>query len=180
MKRRNFITLLGGAGRAGRGEVGAQQAGRTFASTSCTIRARSHRSSHPFYDELRRLGFVEGQNLIVDSRGYAVRTKRFSAVAAELVKAQVDAIGQASCPKPIKFRFRAVAMPIEVLRDAIDLVIEFGLGEPQQFIQKIHQPLGVLWHEYLPSFEQRRDKRPTNKLGTCKRDGNGLDAVALL
>src|SRR5262249_49095392 len=46
----------------------------------------------PFYDELRRLGFVEGQNLIVDSRGYAVRTEQFPAVAAELVKAQVDAI----------------------------------------------------------------------------------------
>jgi putative ABC transport system substrate-binding protein len=46
----------------------------------------------PFFDELRRLGFVEGQNLIIDSRGYAVRTEQFPAVVAELVKAQVDAI----------------------------------------------------------------------------------------
>ena len=46
----------------------------------------------PFYDELRRLGFAEGQNLIVDSRGYAARTEQFPAVAAELVKSQVDAI----------------------------------------------------------------------------------------
>jgi putative ABC transport system substrate-binding protein len=46
----------------------------------------------PFYDELRKLGFVEGQNLIIDGRGYAVRTEGFPAVAAELVKAQPDAI----------------------------------------------------------------------------------------
>jgi hypothetical protein len=71
-------------------------------------------------------------------------------------------------------------MPIKVLRDAVDLVIEFGLRKPQQFIQKIYEPVGVLWHEYFPSFEHRRDNRQSNNLVTCRRDGNGLDAVALL
>src|SRR5262249_57277291 len=48
--------------------------------------------SPPFYDELRRLGFVEGQNLIVEARGYALRTEQFPAIASELAHAEVDAI----------------------------------------------------------------------------------------
>src|SRR5215470_3099967 len=45
-----------------------------------------------FFDELRQLGFIEGQNLIVDGRGYAARAEQFPALARELVKDKVDAI----------------------------------------------------------------------------------------
>ena len=86
MKRREFITLLGGA-VAWPLTVRAQQAGRTYRLGVLHNQPQSPQFP-PFYDELRRLGFVEGQNLIVDSRGYAVRTEQFPAVAAELVKAQ--------------------------------------------------------------------------------------------
>jgi putative tryptophan/tyrosine transport system substrate-binding protein len=72
--------------------VRAQQAGRTYRLGVLHNQGPQAPQFPPFYDELRRLGFVEGQNLIVDGRGYAVRTEQFSAVAAELVKAQVDAI----------------------------------------------------------------------------------------
>ena len=70
----------------------AQQAGRTYRLGVLHNQGPQSPQFPPFYDELRRLGFVEGQNLIVDSRGYAVRTEQFPAVVAELVKAQVDAI----------------------------------------------------------------------------------------
>jgi putative ABC transport system substrate-binding protein len=68
--------------------VRAQQAGRTYRLGVLHNQGPQSPPFPPFYDELRRLGFVEGQNLIVDSRGYAVRTEQFPAVAAELVKAQ--------------------------------------------------------------------------------------------
>ena len=45
-----------------------------------------------FFDELRRAGFVEGQNLTVDKLGYGLRQEQFSAHAAELATAKVDAI----------------------------------------------------------------------------------------
>ena len=92
MRRRHFITLLGGAAAAWPLAGRAQQAGRTYRLGVLHNQGPQSPQLTSFYDELRRLGFVEGQNLIVDSRGYAVRTEHFPAVAAELVKAQVDAI----------------------------------------------------------------------------------------
>jgi len=70
----------------------AQQAGRIYRLGILHNQGPQAPQFPPFYDELRRLGFVEGQNLIVDGRGYAVRTEQFPTVAAELVKAGVDAI----------------------------------------------------------------------------------------
>jgi len=66
-----------------------------------------------------------------------------------------------SCPKYLKFRF-SVAMPIKILRHAVDLVIESGLRKPQELIQKIHEPVSVLGQEYLPSFEHRRNNRQSS------------------
>ena len=71
-------------------------------------------------------------------------------------------------------------MPIEVLRDAVDLVIESGLRKPQEFIQKLHEPVRVLWHEYFPSFEHRRNNRQSYNFVSSRCDGNGADLVALL
>jgi putative ABC transport system substrate-binding protein len=44
------------------------------------------------FDGLRQLGFVEGQNLLVDGRGYTTQYDLLPQLAAELVKAKVDAI----------------------------------------------------------------------------------------
>jgi putative ABC transport system substrate-binding protein len=92
MRRREFVTLLGGAVAAWPVMARAQQAGRTYRLGVLHNQGPQSPQFPSFYDELHRLGFVEGQNLIVDSRGYAVRTEHFPAVAAQLVKAQVDAI----------------------------------------------------------------------------------------
>jgi putative ABC transport system substrate-binding protein len=45
-----------------------------------------------FYDELQRLGFVVGQNLVIDDRGYGLKVEQLAGHALELVKAQVDLI----------------------------------------------------------------------------------------
>jgi putative ABC transport system substrate-binding protein len=91
VNRRHFITLFGGAA-AWPLAAGAQQSGRGYRLGILHNQGPQSPQFPPFYDELRRLGFVEGQNLIVDARGYALRTEQFSAVAAELVSVKVDAI----------------------------------------------------------------------------------------
>jgi ABC-type uncharacterized transport system substrate-binding protein len=45
-----------------------------------------------FFEELRRRGFVEGQNLTIDYRAFAPHVDLISQYAAELVKAQPDVI----------------------------------------------------------------------------------------
>jgi len=91
MKRREFIGLVG-ASTAWPVTAWGQLTGRTYRLGILHNQGPQAPQFPPFYDELRQLGFIEGQNLIVDSRGYAVRTEQFPAVAAELVKAQVDVI----------------------------------------------------------------------------------------
>jgi putative ABC transport system substrate-binding protein len=117
VKRRAFITLIGGAATMWPLSSGAQQASRTYRLGVLHNQGPQSPQFPPFYDELRRLGFVEGQNLIVDSRGYAVRTEQFPAVAEELVKAQVDAIlaGGAAASRAAQAATRTI--PILTLTD---------------------------------------------------------------
>jgi putative ABC transport system substrate-binding protein len=44
------------------------------------------------FDELQRLGFIEGQNIVVDEHGYGLRVAQLAEHASALVKAQVDVI----------------------------------------------------------------------------------------
>jgi len=44
------------------------------------------------FDELRRQGFAEGENLTIDPRGYGLRSDQFQQAAIELAKAGVDVI----------------------------------------------------------------------------------------
>jgi putative ABC transport system substrate-binding protein len=116
MRRRAFITLLGGAATWPL-VARAQQPRPIYRLGVLHNLGRQSLQFPPFYDELRQLGFVEGQNLIVDSRGYAVRTEEFPAVAAELAKAPVDAIvaGGAAAARAAQAATRTI--PILTLTD---------------------------------------------------------------
>jgi ABC-type uncharacterized transport system substrate-binding protein len=91
MRRREFIALMG-ASVAWPFAARAQQAGRTY---RLGVISSSPRNAPPFVamvDELRRLGFIVGQNLTVEWRTYGPRTDLIPEFAAELVKADVDVI----------------------------------------------------------------------------------------
>ena len=46
----------------------------------------------PFFSELRQLGFIEGQNLAVDRRGFNARYDQLSTIAAGIMKAAPEAL----------------------------------------------------------------------------------------
>jgi putative ABC transport system substrate-binding protein len=77
MRRREFMMLAGGAVAAWPHAVRAQEAGRlyrlSFLTPSSKIGA-THIAA--FFDELRALGFIEGQNLKVDGGGYGLRDEQ--------------------------------------------------------------------------------------------------------
>ena len=92
MQRREFITILGGAAAAWPLGASAQEPGRTYRLGSVQPNPRDGPHFVAFFDELRRLGFIEGQNLTVDGRGFGLHINQFAEIAAEMVRAKVDVI----------------------------------------------------------------------------------------
>jgi putative tryptophan/tyrosine transport system substrate-binding protein len=85
MRRRQFITLLGGAAAAWPLAARAQQAYRLGILTG---RSRDEPNFVAFFEELRQAGIVEGQQLTVDPRGFSTREDRYPALAVELVASE--------------------------------------------------------------------------------------------
>ena len=92
MRRRDFITLLGGAAAFAPLMASAQEAGRTYRLAILTGSGRDTPQMLALFDELRRFGFIEGQNLNVIPGGFNVRNEQLAERAAAMVKAAPDAI----------------------------------------------------------------------------------------
>jgi putative tryptophan/tyrosine transport system substrate-binding protein len=92
MDRRRLIALLGGASFARPLELRAQQPGRTYRLGFMVANPRGSSQYDALFEELRRQGFIEGQNLMVDPRGYGLRNDQLPQVIMALVDAQVDVI----------------------------------------------------------------------------------------
>jgi putative tryptophan/tyrosine transport system substrate-binding protein len=96
MKRREFIALFSGAAAAWPFPAHAQDTGRTYRLGMMLPFPRDSRESVGIVDavvhELRRHGFVEGQNLIIEYRAWAPHVDLVSDYAAELAKQPLDVI----------------------------------------------------------------------------------------
>ena len=92
MRRREAIMLLGGAAIAWPLAATAQEAARTYRVGGVSISPRTNPYFVAMFDELRRLGFVEGQNLTVDWRAFGPNIDLIPEFISEVVKAKVDVI----------------------------------------------------------------------------------------
>jgi putative ABC transport system substrate-binding protein len=95
--RRAFLGTLTGGLLAAPLAAGAQQAGRTYRLGYLSVRPPTTGPEdvevfNAFMNKLRELGYVEGKNLIVESRFAENRPERFPDLAAELVRLNVDVI----------------------------------------------------------------------------------------
>src|SRR5215467_247483 len=122
MKRREFITLFGGAAASVSTPLPlfAQEAGRIYRIGFVSAAPREEAWYTAFFEELRGLGFVEGQNLTVIPDGFGVRNELLSELAAALVRAAPDAIVAAG---PIAARAaQAATKTIPILAASDDMV----------------------------------------------------------
>ncbi len=92
MRRREFVYLLGGVAAVAPLAAWAEESKRTYRIGVITRSPRMGINYVAFFDELQKLGFVEGQNLIVDARGFAARSEQFPELALALVDSHVDAL----------------------------------------------------------------------------------------
>src|SRR5262245_66413478 len=96
MRRRQFITLVGGAAAAWPLAARAQQAGnkRTIGYLSPATRPAPAFTAlgAAFSSSLRDLGWIEGQNIFIERRYAENRLERLPELAAELVRLNVEVI----------------------------------------------------------------------------------------
>ena len=92
MRRRDFIKVIGGTAFGWPLVVWAQEPGRVYRLAFVVPAPRQSPAPIAFFDELRRNGFVEGQNLAVIPDGFDADYGHLSELAAALVKAAPDAI----------------------------------------------------------------------------------------
>src|SRR6476620_899782 len=93
MRRRNFITLLGGAAAAWPLAALAQQAGKlpTIGFLGADASAFGPWTA-AFVAHLRELGWIEGRNIAIEYRWSQGRNERYAEIAAEFVRLKVDII----------------------------------------------------------------------------------------
>src|SRR5262245_12020401 len=72
----------------------------------------SGRAWEGFFQGLRDLGYVEGQNLRIEGRFYGGQTERLPALAAELVGLKVDVIVAGAAPAPEAVHRATSTIPI--------------------------------------------------------------------
>ena len=87
MRRREFMTLMGGASVLWPHVARAQEAGRRY--RIAILGPPLHQS---FFDELGQAGFVEGRNFEIDGRGIGVASASYATVAVELTQARPDVL----------------------------------------------------------------------------------------
>ena len=124
LRRREFITLLVGAAAAWPRQLAAQPAGRIYRIGVLFPFPASVLAA--WFDELRRLGLVEGQNLAVDRRGFVSSYEQFPTIAAELVKTGLDAM---ICGGDMAIRAAQAATATIPIVAATDDMVGAGLAE---------------------------------------------------
>ncbi len=116
MERRTFIGVMAGGLLVARLAAEAQQAGKVY-----RIGVLLHDGAPPglletFREELRQLGYLEGENIIIDLRNAAGMNERLSALADELLQLKVDLILAVNTPAAQAAKKATAAIPIVITR----------------------------------------------------------------
>ena len=130
MKRREFITLLGGMAAgwplAARGQNRVWRLG----ALETTSQAMNSANYNILREALRDLGYVEGQNLVIEYRSADGRDERFPQLAAELVSMKVDLILTRGTPATVAARNASGTIPIVMTSTADPFAVVGNIARP--------------------------------------------------
>jgi putative ABC transport system substrate-binding protein len=133
MRRREFISLCGGAA-AWPLAARAQQAAKVYrigflGNSTAALEADL---VGPFREGLRGLGYVEGQNILIEYRWAEGKYERFPALTAELIALRVDVIVTAGTPASLAVQKAATPIPLVMVAvgDPVATGLVASLGRP--------------------------------------------------
>ena len=159
IRRREFITFLGGAAAAWPLAARAQQPVKVyhiaFVHPSRPIAMMSETGELPFFrvwfQELRRLGYVEGRNLVVERYSGEGRTEYYAELARDVVRRKPDLIFAVSARLVQHFKASTTTIPVVGYTvDPISYGLTSSLGRPDGNITGVVPDAGVeLWGKHL-------------------------------
>src|SRR5262245_64117389 len=135
MKRRAFITLLGGAAAAWPLAARAQQAPAKIPRIGFLGNSTAELEANlvgPFRDGLRALGYEEGRNIVIEYRWAAGKYEDFPALIAELIALNVEVIVTAGTPASlaVKNATRTVPLVMVAVGDPVATGLVASLARP--------------------------------------------------
>jgi len=135
MRRRDFIALLGGAAAAWPLAARAQQADqvrRVGLLISIANSPVGQAYERAFEQELQRLGWTEGRNLVIETRWGEGRLDRFAEIVAEFVRLRVDVMVTTGTPSTLLAKQATSVIPVvfTATGDPIGIGLVAGLARP--------------------------------------------------
>ena len=163
MRRREFITLLGGAAAAwplaGRAQQAQQQRIAIFhpaIPTTQLTEAGGGSAWRAFFGELRRLGYVEGANLIIERYSAEGHHERYADLVREIVTRNPDVIVTGTNPVVIAFKAATSTIPVVAfMLDPLHAGLVKSLGRPGGNLTGITLDAGIeIWGKRLAILKE--------------------------
>jgi putative ABC transport system substrate-binding protein len=164
MRRREFISLLGGAGVSWPVGVRAQQTAtqqriaifHPAIPTTLLTETGGGSAWRAFFGELRRLGYVEGENLIIERYSAEGHHERYADLAREIVTRNPDVIVTGTNPVVIAFKAATSTIPVVAfMLDPLKAGLVTSLARPGGNLTGITLDAGIeIWGKRLQMLKE--------------------------
>jgi putative ABC transport system substrate-binding protein len=161
MRRRQFITLLGGAAAVWPIKARGQQTSIVRIGALYIGLADSQSFKKEFQEGLREFGYLEGQNIAFEFRSAEGKLERLPELAADLVRLKVDVIVALYVPCALAAKQATREIPIVMIAaDPVETGIVASLARPGGNITGVSLMSAVFVGKCVELF---RDMRPTTR-----------------